>query len=210
MAKSQRERIDELEDELKQRDRRIAELKADATRLEDVITRQAEAVEDSSNLIDSWIEAFDMVLGDDGLWSSAPWWATADEASQKYAALVRKWNAAVADFNAVYARKRNVGRPLAASDTQAEQVRKLHKQGMSLRSIVDETSLGLRTVRTIIDQGDRKDRTTRKYLERIKPDMQAERAWKSRKRTRDAIPKRIAAFQKIARELKQEARGLGR
>jgi hypothetical protein len=36
-------------------------------------------------------------------------------------------------------------------------------------------------VRTIVDQGDRRDRTTRKYLERIKPDRERERAWLAKK-----------------------------
>jgi hypothetical protein len=47
----------------------------------------------------------------------------------------------------------------AASEAQ---VRKLHKGGMSLRGIVDETSLGLRTVRTIVEQSENRDRTSRK------------------------------------------------
>jgi hypothetical protein len=60
----------------------------------------------------------------------------------------------------------------------------MHKAGMSLREIAEETSLGVRTVRTIIDKGDGVDRTTVKYLQRVKPEDAA--AWRSRKRTRDA------------------------
>jgi hypothetical protein len=35
----------------------------------------------------------------------------------------------------------HVGRPFAASEAQAARVRKLHKQGMSLRGIVDQLRL---------------------------------------------------------------------
>jgi Helix-turn-helix domain of resolvase len=59
---------------------------------------------------------------------------------------------------------RNVGRPLAVSGAQAQQVLKMHKAGASLRGVAEETNLGLRTVRTIIEQGNRTERTTRKYL----------------------------------------------
>jgi DNA-binding NarL/FixJ family response regulator len=47
---------------------------------------------------------------------------------------------------------RTVGRPLAASDAQRDAVLKLHKAGKSLRTIAAQTNLGLRTVRTIVDQ----------------------------------------------------------
>lgn len=42
----------------------------------------------------------------------------------------------------------------------------LRSAGKSLRVIADETNLGLNTVRTIVDQANRRDRTTRKHLER--------------------------------------------
>jgi hypothetical protein len=142
-----------------------------------------------------------------GDWTFASWLGDRDKEYAECRALIREWNGAVADFNAVYGGKRNVGRPLGASDAQVEQVRRLHKQGVSLRGIVDETSLGLRTIRTIVDQPERKDRTSRKYLERIKLEG---RAFKARKRTRDSIPKRLNAVLKTARELAKEAKGLTR
>jgi hypothetical protein len=42
-------------------------------------------------------------------------------------------------------------------------VLKLRKAGNSLREIVEETNLGLRTVRTIVDQRKGTDRTTKKH-----------------------------------------------
>jgi hypothetical protein len=207
MPKPKHDRVAELEDELKERDRRINDLKAEVAQLEDLVTRQAEAVEDCENQIDHWIQAFDMVQNEDGVWVWSGNYVEGQEWFEKYRALLKDWNKFVPDYNATV-RHRNVGRPLQASEAQVEQVLKLHKQGLSLRGIVDETNLGLRTVRTIIDRPDWRDRTSRKHLERIKPDVAAERAWLARKRTRDALPKSINATLKTCRELAKEAKGL--
>jgi hypothetical protein len=129
-------------------------------------------------------------------------------AGTAHAALVRKWNAAVDDFNSAVRQPRNVGRPLAASDAQCATVLKLRKTGTSLRDIAAETSLGLWTVRTIIDKRAGTDRTSRKYFERITPDRKEVAAWQARKRTRDSLPKRINATLKEGRDLVREARGL--
>jgi hypothetical protein len=45
-----------------------------------------------------------------------------------------------------------VGRPLAAGEGQIATVLQLRASGTSLRDIVEETGLGLSTVRTIIDK----------------------------------------------------------
>ena len=204
-----RERIAELEDELKQRDRRIADLKADLAKAEDLIVRQDGHVRSCIDEIDNWIQAFEMVQDEDGAWQWNGSFVQGDEWFKKYKDLQREWNKFVPDYNAIVtASPRNVGRPLEASDAQRQTVLKLHKDGMSLRGIAEETSLGLRTVRTIVDQRGRKDRTTRKYLERIKPDTARERQWIAKSRTRAALPKRIHAARKQGDELRQEAKGL--
>jgi hypothetical protein len=77
---------------------------------------------------------------------------------------------------------------------------------MSLREIAEETNLGLQTVRTILDQHQRKDRTTTKYLERINPDRAAMKQWKAKKRMRDALPKRIHTLRQAGDELRKEAK----
>jgi hypothetical protein len=140
-----------------------------------------------------------MTQSDAGEWTWGPAIAEGREWLEKYVALVRKWNAAVTDFNELL-RPRNFGRPLAASEAQCEQVRKLRKRGVSLRGIAEETNLGLQTVR-IIDGGNGVDRTTLKYFERIAPDRVAERRWEARRRTRDALPKRINKTLADGREL---------
>ena len=85
---------------------------------------------------------------------------------------------------------------------------KLHKAGGSLRGIAEDTSLGFATVRTIVSQKNGTDRTTVKHLERIDPDRAAAARWRARKRTRDALPKRINETLTKGRELVKEAKGL--
>jgi hypothetical protein len=197
----------ELADKLKQRDARIKVLRADVDKAHKLVSQMREHVEDANRLIVSWVEAFEFTLNDKGEWSWASWVESFDALHSEYEALVREWNTAVSDFNSVI-RPRTVGRPLAANEAQRGQVLELHKGGMSLRGIAEETSLGVRTVRTIIDQGYGSDRTTVKYLERIYPDRNREVAWRARKRTRDGLPKRINATLTNGRELVKEAKGL--
>jgi hypothetical protein len=200
-------RIAVLEDELEQRDHRIRELCADLDKAEKLVWEMREHVEDAGTLIGSWIEAFDMVQDDDGAWKWSTAFVEGHEWFKKYDALVTKWNRFVPEWNAMV-RPRNVGRPLAASEAQVAEVLKLHKTGGSLRGIAEDTSLGLATVRTIVSQKNGTDRTTVKHLERIDPDRAASARWRARKRTRDALPKRINETLAKGRELVKEAKGL--
>ena len=68
---------------------------------------------------------------------------------------------------------------------------KLHKAGKSLRQIEDETSLSLRTVRTIVERENGTDRATRARHRRIETDKFERSRQKSRKRTGDALLKRV-------------------
>ena len=77
-----------------------------------------------------------------------------------------------------------------------------------MRGIAEDLSLGFATVRTIVDQGERRDRTTVKHWQRIDPDRREEAAWRARKRTRDGLPKRIMETLAEGRELVKEAKGL--
>jgi hypothetical protein len=200
-------RIAALEDELKQRDARIRELRAELNKAEALVSKEREHVEDADILINSWIEAFEMTPDDDGKWSFNPFIERHNELVDKHNALVREWNRFVPDYNALV-RRRNVGRPLAASEAQVAEVLKLHKAGGSLRGIAEDTSLGFATVRTIVAQKDGTDRTTVKHLERIHPDRAAAARWRARKRTRDGLPKRINETLAKGRELVKEANGL--
>jgi hypothetical protein len=104
-------------------------------------------------------------------------YSSAVAARNAYRDLVTKWNRHVTLFNNTVVR-RSAGRPLGASEAQAQQVRKPHKAGRSLRGIVEETNLGLQTVRTIIDKDDSRDRTTVKHLQRIDPGRFKEEPWR--------------------------------
>jgi hypothetical protein len=72
-------------------------------------------------VIDEWIQAFEMVPDEKGVWRWRASFAEGDEWFVRYDALLRKWNKFVPEYNARVA-PRNVGRPLAASNTQCLQV----------------------------------------------------------------------------------------
>lgn len=189
-------------------DRRIAELRDEIDEGRALQKRLEEQVEEFNQLIEQWCEGFDMVVADDGGWTCAPWIDAKLKQSEDYRALVAKWNCFVSDYNTTVAdRHRNVGRPLAASEAQCDQVRKLRKVGRSLRDIADETSLGLRTVCTIVAKGNGTDRTTVKYLQRIDPDRAAVLRERSQARAIKALPRAINATLKAGRELLKEAKG---
>ena len=90
---------------------------------------------------------------------------------------------------------------------------KYDKPPMSLRQIAEETSLGLNTVRTIIAQAKRTDRTSRKHLARVEPQAIDRQRLASRKRQRrsgNELPKRINNHLKAGAALIREAKGVGR
>jgi hypothetical protein len=209
MSQTAEQRIAELEGVLKDKERRLLELKTERDEARDLAERMGEKVQDSYDMIDFWIEAFGMVQDDNGQYTLENWWSAVDQLNRSYDELVRKWNKFVSEYNAaVAARRRNVGRPPSATDAQREAVLKLRKRGLSLRAIAEETGLGLQAVRTVIDQPERRDRASIKHLERVYRDMGEMREWRSRKRVRDAIPRRIGALQEQSAELIKEAKGL--
>jgi hypothetical protein len=82
---------------------------------------------------------------------------------------------------------------------------------MSLRGIVEETSLSLQTVRTILDRDVLLDRGSRKILQRIAPDHLAEKLFRAKQAGRKALPKRIDVWLKdVDRTPKVERAFLGR
>jgi hypothetical protein len=137
MAKKKRS-TGELEDELKARDRRIEELRAEIDEDRDLIRRLREHAEEYSESIESWCEAFGMVMTESGGWTWEPFWEEHNKLVEDYNELVRLWNRYLPRINR---EPRNVGRPLAASEAQCAEVLRLRKQGRSLRGIVDDTTL---------------------------------------------------------------------
>ena len=207
MAKApQQDRIHALEDELKAAKARIEELRQECDKAQDSENRMRDRLEDNRAVIESWIEAFDMQLGDDGKWC---WHANLadryDALLERYRVLVKHWNKMLA----VWA-PQDVGRPLGASEAQCAAVLKLRKKGTPYRLIMDETGLSLQTVRTIIGREQRTDRTTKKRLQRLGVDKTELIRAKARKRTRDALPQRFDEALTESAELIAESKGLGR
>jgi uncharacterized coiled-coil protein SlyX len=169
-----KERIRELEDEIGHRDGRIAELKHELDEARDLIQRQGDQVRDCNDHIEAWIQAFEMEPDDAGVWRWKESFVEGHEWFEKWTALRRQWNKFVPEYNAAIL-KRNVGRPLAASDAQCASVRKLHKAGKSLRVIAEEMNLGVNTVRTIIGKQNGTDRTSIRHLRKVDPDRAREK-----------------------------------
>jgi hypothetical protein len=150
--------------------------------------------------MESWKETFGMVMTDDGKCTWEPFWDEHNKLIDDYNKMVRDWNRHVVP-------PRNVGRPLAASDAQVVQVRKLRKAGKSLRWIMEETSLGFQTVRTIVGQVDGTDRTRQRHMGRVDPDRLRQARWKRQRRTGDALPRRVQRVIEVGRALAKESRG---
>src|SRR5262249_46825609 len=132
------DRIGALQDEIKARDRRIDELRREIDELRDLVRRMEENVEDSNNVIERWVEAFQMEMTDTGGWTWKPFWEEYDHLVRTHNDLVDRWNRFVPLIN-----RQPVGRPLAASEAQCATVLKLRKAGKSLRDVAEETNLGL-------------------------------------------------------------------
>lgn len=207
MSESQKKRIYALEDQVRESERRIAELKAELEEERDRVTRQNEHVKDVNDMIEEWKQAFEMIQNDEGYWTFDNWVTEMIEWRQKYWDLLDKWNKFVVIYNARVA-PRNIGRPIAASESQRETVVKLSGKGYSLRGIADETGLTLATVRTIISQRSGTDRTTLKHLERIDPERARRKTLEAKSRMIRTLPKKIAALEKAGGELLKELKGL--
>jgi uncharacterized protein YhaN len=202
-------RVNELEDEVKQLQRRLDEARRERDELQALVAEQRDWIEDTETLSEDWKAAFEMVRGEDGAWHWAEWLKQCDGWQEAYLELRKKWNTFVPEYNAAVARKcRNFGRPLAAGEGQRVDVLKRRKAGESLRSIADNTNLSLRTVRTIVDKADRLDRATLARLERIAPDRIAEAYASVGRKTRKYLPARMTALQESAAKLAKRAKGL--
>ena len=196
-----------LRDQLRQRDRSNAELRAGRDEATDLINRLREHAEEYDTVMEAWREAFDMEQTEAGSWTWKPFWEERAKIIEDYNKLVSRWNKYVPLINVS---TQEIGRPLAASEAQAATVTKLHKTGKSLRWIAEETGLGLRTVRTITGRTNGTDRTSKARRQRIEVDKFRRTRWKTQKRTGDALPKRVDQFVKSGEALVKEAKGLGR
>jgi transposase len=206
-------RIRELEDQLQAAERRADEARRERDEAHNLGSRMQEQVADANALIERWIEAFDMQLGDDGTYQFDSDYSIEllRQVTEQYSDLLKRWNDIVPKWNAIVAPTlREPGRPLAASETQVKAVVAMRRKGFSIRAIADETTLGVMTVRTIVGRENWTDRASKRRLEKIdyKPIRAELIAARSRKRTRDGLPRAIAETLKAGAELLKEARGI--
>jgi uncharacterized coiled-coil DUF342 family protein len=195
-------RIAELERALKQRDERIKELIEDVHASWSAVSRANEQTHEWAELMDSVRDAYER---------SDEFWAEYKADREEHNELVRKWNKFVPKYNAEVAVKaRNLGRPLAASPSQQENVLKRRKSGEPLRTIAYETGLSLQTVRTIIDKADGVDRATIARLKRIMPDKLKNARERCKQQLRQGFQRRIGEAIKEAKALSKELKGLGK
>ena len=99
MAKPKPDRIAELEDKLKQRDRRIADLRRDLDKERDLVTRLNEHLRDAVDTVDVLKQAFEMEQNDKGEWVWKQSFVEGEEWFEKYVALLKEWNQMVSEYN---------------------------------------------------------------------------------------------------------------
>jgi transposase len=207
-------RIGALQDELKRRDERIAELRDEIDENRDLIRRQREYIEERNNYLEEFITTFGLTLDEDNHYTNGDFIKSHNELLDEndklitdYNKLVRKHNELLYENNDLRGDKRPVGRPIAASETQQAQALAYHKEGKSIRWIAESMTLSRRTVSTIIDKADDVDRTTTKRRVRLGHEPKSKP--KRRKWSFSHLPKRATTLIETARELDTEARGLG-
>ncbi len=209
------ERIAELEANLKRRDEQLKEAREERAEALLLVDAMREQVKESGELIDGWIETFDMTRGENGNWIFDPkqgkLWEAYSDLLDRHQKLARDWNKFVGEYN-VTITARDLGRPLAASDAQVKDVLKRRKDGASLRAIASAMSLSLRTVRTIVDNDQGTGRTSKRTneLRRREFDRLRAAAYRARKKARDKLPKKITETRDSGAALVKAAKGLGR
>lgn len=178
----------------------------------ELVQTMREHLQESSDLIDQWIEVFDMQQDERGVWifdRNASLFEEYKTLLDEHRSLLAEWNKFVPRYNATVA-PQNIGRPLAASEAQVAEVKRLRKTGQSLREVVKATGLSMRTVRTILDKDEGKGRAAAKAHELRRKEFGRLRAaaFRARKRKLDALPKEIARVQADAKRLAKAAKGL--
>lgn len=200
-----------LQDNLRQLRRKVEEQHQELEAARTLVASMREQVEEEAELRQSWIDVFDMQLGDDGAWqfdrSQSEILDRLVALHDDHKALISKWNRFVSEYNAIVAPKPvgAKGRPIAASDEQIERVRQLRRDGRSYSQIVDSTGLSLQTVRTIV-AGPVKASEERRKLVRMTLNKEAAARYRARKRERDAMPSRIASLDQKGKDLVSQAR----
>jgi hypothetical protein len=208
LATEPADRIADLEAELRQRDAKIKELTTERDEAQELTGRMREHLEDAHQLIEQWIEAFDMEQDEHGAWSFGPAQTKLLDAhvalQEEHRKLIREWNKFVPEYNATV-NPRPRGRPRGASVEQEKTILRLRKGNTSLRAIAAATGLSIRSVRTVLSGQQRTNALRRKEFARHRA-----AAYRVRQKSRDQLPGRVTELQKTGAALLKAAKGLGR
>jgi hypothetical protein len=219
MTDTPKQRIADLERELRLRDERIRDLKADirsdGERIRELrdevdqsrklVHEMEEHVQERDEYLETFITTFGLELDDDGNWRNGEFIQGYNALVNRFNELIDRYNKLVRDFNQYAVPPKPVGRPLAASEAQQAQVIKHHKAGKSARWIAEEMTLSRRTVTTVIDKLDGSDRNTQKRRRQL--GLESKRKdWRPAAMAR--LPKRATEHFEKGRELLKEAKGL--
>jgi hypothetical protein len=171
----------------------------------DLVTQMHEHMESWRNTREQWIDAFGMQENAEGklVFTTGPGdvFEKLQERTRDYNNLVRRWNAHVGP--------RERGRPPTATETQAERVRALRKEGRSLRQIAAATELSFAVVRRIVNKVTEAATAKRKRKETLRREHDRLRAasYRVRQKTLQALPKQITDAVKEGDALLRAAKG---
>jgi chromosome segregation ATPase len=113
MARTKKpDRTGELEDDLKERDRRISDLKTELEEERDLTHRLAEQVSDCNNMVDNWIQVFEIVPNEEGVWT---WRSSFAERQRMRDALPKKIHELRATGDELLKEAKGLGRTRAGS-----------------------------------------------------------------------------------------------
>lgn len=193
---------------------RLDQVRGEKDEALELVAAMRENLQQTDEMLDSWIEVFEMTLDERGVWIFDQQTGLMNEHIQlqdEHRKLIAEWNKFVPQYNAAVEPK-DKGRPLAASQAQAAKVKALRSAGQSLRTIAKEAGLSLRTVRTVLDNAEGKSRDDAKKAGLRRKEFARLRAaaFRARKRKLDALPKELARLQKSSAQLGKTARGLGK
>ena len=122
-------------------------------------------IERQGELLERWIEVFDMQMNEDGNWlfdsAQTELWEKHAELLDEFNKLQRDWNRFVPKYNAVVADQplRGRGRPRAASEAQEAEA--CGQRAAPHSVIVAATGLSAKTVRTIVTAPQKAERERR-------------------------------------------------
>jgi uncharacterized coiled-coil protein SlyX len=205
MADDLKQRIFDLERELRFRDERINELKDEIDENRELIRRMEEHVQEDDEYLETFVTTFGLTLDENDNWSNGEFIERHKELIDNHNELIDRFNQLVHRFNRNIATVNPVGRPIAASEAQQEQVIRHHMRGRSARWIAEEMTLSRRTVTTIIGKLDGTDRTTAKHRQRLGLEPKR-KDWRPAAMNR--LPRRASEHFKKGRELVKAAKGL--